>query len=273
MRKLTKDTQLCASIAERPGNFGTIFFNELFKELDLDFIYKAFRVEAKNLPAAIAGIKALGIRGVGVTMPHKLAVMKYLDVIDPTAREIGAVNTIVNNNGVLSGYNTDYYGVKKALEMIPDIAKKRVLLVGAGGIGRTFALVLRQLAVKEVFICNRDPAKARALAKEFKISYLPYMKRGHVEADVLINATSMGMSAGDDMVVPKKALPGFKAVIDVVVSPKKTLLIRAAEKLDLQTVPGLAITTQQALAQLKLYTGARPGVMVVEKAINAYFKS
>lgn len=272
MRKITKDTQLCISIAARPGNFGTVFFNELFGKLGLDFLYKAFKVEPKNLSAAIAAIRALGIRGAGVSMPHKQTAMKYLDVVDAKAKKIGAINTIVNRQGKLIGYNMDYYGAVAALKKISSVNKKRVMLIGAGGIARAIAMALKDLKVRNVTVINRDSNKAKSIAKAFGFRYHSYTKKVEITGDLLINATSMGMSSEDGLILEYQDLRKFKAVIDVIVSTKKSKLIQTAEKLGLQAVTGITITTGQATAQFKLYTGITPSNKLVKAAINSYFR-
>lgn len=269
---INKQTQVFVSLAEKPGNFGAVFFNFLFQKLSLNSIYKPLRVQAKDLAPAVAGIRSLGISGAGITMPHKQAVMKYLDKVDPVAKRIGAVNTIVNHRGLLTGYNTDYYGVKAALKKVPNLRRKSVLLLGAGGIARTFALALKQSGARQVYITNRNEAKGRAIARTFKLRYYSYERRADLLVNLFINASPLGMLASDALPVPEKFLRTIQNVIDVVVSAKKTRLIKMAEKLKLKTVAGLQITTEQAAAQFKLYTGEYPPDNLVKQAIEEYLK-
>src|SRR5438046_2951853 len=134
--KITKDTTCCISIAGSPGNFGATLFNTAFEALSLDYIYKPFRVMPEDLSKAVAGIRAFGVRGCGVSMPHKIKVLDLLDAIDPLAEEIGAVNTIVNNNGKLTGYNTDVSGAMRALKERYDVRGKSAHIIGSGGVAR-----------------------------------------------------------------------------------------------------------------------------------------
>ena len=149
---INKDTQLCVSIAERPGNFGTVIHNAAFKYCKLNFIYKAFSVT--NLENAIRGIKGFNIRGCGVSMPFKEAVIPFLDWIDPTALKIGAINTIVNDNDQLKGYNTDVYGVTTSIENLNLNSNTTVLIKGAGGIAKAIIFALKNNGLQNIYISN-----------------------------------------------------------------------------------------------------------------------
>jgi len=270
--KITKDTECCISIASSPGNFGSNFFNMAFEQMSLDYIYKPLRVEAKDLAGAIAGVRAFKIRGCGVSMPHKQKVLKYLDEINEVAKKIGAVNTIVNDNGRLIGYNTDYLGALAVLKEIPQIKNKSVLVIGAGGASRAIIMALKKINPRKITITNRNEARGKAIAKEMALLYYPYIKRGEIAADILINATPVGMSADDKPIMDKDALKRYETVIDVVVSSKKTPLINMGEKLNLKIIPGFKISIHQALVQFKLYTGVEVPINIVKRAIRSYLK-
>lgn len=138
---ISKDTQLCMSLSGRPGNFGTRFHNHLYDALGLDFLYKAFTTT--DLPAAIAGIRALGIRGCAVSMPFKEACIPYLDQLDASASVLQSVNTIVNEGGALHAYNTDYLAVRQVLTRHQVDPALRFVLRGSGGMARAVAFALR----------------------------------------------------------------------------------------------------------------------------------
>lgn len=266
---IAKDTQCCISIAERPGNSGATIFNTAFGALGLDFIYKPFKVTAENLESAIKGIRAFGIRGCGVSMPHKINVLKYLDRVDPGAKEIGAVNTIVNDDGVLSGYNTDFEGAKKILELTYDVSGKKVLIVGAGGVSRAIIKALKENGAAEIYLANRTETRGKEVAKEFGINYFPYDKRNDFQGDLFINATSVGMTPlAEEMVINKEALSNYDAVMDVVAYPNKTLLLQSAEDAGKTVIPGFKMVLYQAAAQFKLYTGQNAPLEIILKTIQ-----
>src|SRR5581483_10912195 len=128
--KITKETICCISIAERPGNFGATIFNAVFQKLGMDYIYKPFKLIPGHLDEVTKSIKALGIRGCGVSMPHKSEILKYVDSVDGLAQKIGAANTVVNDKGVLKAYNTDCAGAMKALAEIFPMKGKSAHIVG-----------------------------------------------------------------------------------------------------------------------------------------------
>ena len=146
MRAVNRKTEVCISIATKPGNFGSAFHNSAYDLLGLNWVYIPRKVEsATDLERAINGVCALNIKGCSVSMPYKETVIKYLDELDISAEKIGAVNTIKQlNDGTLKGYNTDFYGAKKALEKA-EIKGKEVLMIGAGGAAKAVGLAVREL--------------------------------------------------------------------------------------------------------------------------------
>ena len=130
---INKDTQICISISSNPSNFGTTFHNLGYKTQGLNFLYKA--VQVSDLSGAMAGVRALNITGCSVSMPFKQTVLKYIDTLDPSALHVQAVNTILQNNGKLTGYNTDYTGVLSILQILGLSRDKKVIVAGIGGVG------------------------------------------------------------------------------------------------------------------------------------------
>ena len=254
--KITKNTECCISIASSPGNFGSFIFNQTFKALSLDFIYKPFRVNPDNLSGSIHGIRALNIRGCGVSMPYKTIVHKYLDMIDHTAKEVGAINTIVNKNGVLTGYNTDVVGAEKALEKYYPVKDRTAHIIGAGGVARAIIVALKKNLCKEIILSNRDEKKAQKISKEFNITYCSNKMRKQIKADVFINATPVGMAPLDQkMIIDENELKKYHAIMDVVVSPIHTKLIKVAKRERKISISGYIMAIHQAAAQFTLYTG------------------
>ena len=141
VRSITKDTVLCMSLASRPSNIGTRFHNFLYEELELDYVYKAFTTT--DLAAAIAGIRALGIRGCGVSMPLKEACIELVDAMDASAEAIGSVNTIVNTDGRLRAYNTDYLAIAKLLADHQVPVEHTFAVLGSGGMAKAVVAALR----------------------------------------------------------------------------------------------------------------------------------
>ena len=265
---ISKKTKVCISIAGKPGDFGASVFSAAFEALSLDYIYKPFKVDPEELFDAIRGIRSFGIRGCGVSMPHKIKVMRYLDKIDPIAQKVGAVNTIVNNKNVLSGYNTDFEGIKIALrENYSDI--KRVLIIGAGGVARAIILALKEINAGEIYLANRNQNKSRKIVNEFGIKYVSYSERNNFSGDLLINATPIGMPPNTDRsIVSDKSIKRYRAVMDVVVSPNKTHLIKSAEKFGKKTISGVQISLYQATKQFKLYTGQNAPINIMMKSVR-----
>jgi shikimate dehydrogenase len=262
-------TRLCGSIASRPNKLGPIMHNAAYRALGLDFVYMAFGVT--DLKKAIEGVRGLGIRGLGVSMPFKQEVIQYLDEIDETARAIGAVNTVCNDNGKLCGYNSDWIGAVKALEEKTSIEGKRVVLVGAGGVARAIAYGIKKRAGR-IVVFDRTLEKAKRLALDFGIELGGSIERVEREKDydILINATSVGSYPNTkDSVFPKAVLRPRKAVLDVVFNPPETALIRAAKDAGCSTIPGYRMLIHQALFQFELYTGRKAPFDVMEKALLA----
>lgn len=264
---VNKDTQLCISLASRPSNFGTTLHNAAYAALGLNFVYKSFGIS--DLAGAIKGVRALNIRGCSMSMPFKEAVLPLLDELDETARLIGAVNTVVNETGKLKGYNTDHVGARKALEFIKAQPGESVLLIGAGGVARAILFALRQLGFSQVRVSNRDLKKVHSLNTILPCDAVPWEERCTVGADLLINATSVGMNS-DAQHSPIEAalLRQTRAVMDVVVSPMETKLIREARLLGREFAPGYLMSLEQAIAQFQLYTGVLPPRALLESKMR-----
>jgi shikimate dehydrogenase len=263
---------VCISVAARPSNFGTTVHNAGYRALELNFIYKAFAVT--DIGGAMAGVRALGIRGVSVSMPHKETVIAYLDAVDDTARVIGAVNTVVNQQGSLIGYNTDAYGAKVALQLLGDLSDSTVLVLGAGGAAKAILFALNELRPARVIVCNRTDDKADALARKWGFASVAWEDRETTVADVIINATLVGMNpAPDHMPIGREALKQCWGVMDVILSPMESRLIREAKSLGKKVVPGYKMSLYQAAAQFELYTTVAPPMEELEQAIVDMLKA
>lgn len=262
-------TKLCGSIASRPSKLGPIIHNAACRALDLDFVYMAFGVT--DLRKAIEGVRGLGIRGLGVSMPFKQEVIQYLDHTDETARTIGAVNTICNENGKLTGYNSDWIGAVRALEEKTSIDGKKVVLVGAGGVARAIVYGVKKKGGR-IVVFNRTLEKAKQLVADFGIELGGGVEEVSREKDydILINATSVGSHPNiGDRIFPDSVLRPGKVVLDVVFNPPETALIKAARSAGCSTIPGYRMLVHQALFQFELYTGQKAPFEVMEKALLA----
>lgn len=261
-------TKLCCLIGNPvEHSMSPAIHNVGYKTLGLNYAYLAFKV--LNLKPAIQGIKALGIRGVSVTLPHKVEVLKYLDKIDSKAKEIGAVNTIVNANGILKGYNSDCLGAIKALKEKTNIAGKKVVLLGAGGAARAIAVGLK-VQKANITILNRTVSKAKKLVQLIKLGKFGGLDKLQLikSADILINATSVGMYPRINITtVPKKFLHPKLIVFDIVYNPKETRLIKEAKSISCKTIYGYKMLLYQAITQFELFTGYKAPVEIMEKTL------
>jgi shikimate dehydrogenase len=247
--QVNKSTRICISIAEKPGIFGLEFHNKGYELLGLNFVYFPLKVLAKDLESSMQLVRD-NIHGCSVTMPHKIEVIKYLDELDDSALRTGAVNTILNTDGILKGYNTDYYGAKEALKSL-SIKGKEVLLLGAGGVSRAIAYAVKDLG-GNLTITNRTEFKALELAQKVGAETISWDSRNLKKYYLLINGTKIGMEDNEQMPIDETALKNFNAVMDVVVAD--TRLARNAKSSGLQVIYGRTMTTYQAAKQFEIYT-------------------
>ncbi|HEY0249101.1 MAG TPA: shikimate 5-dehydrogenase [Gryllotalpicola sp.] len=254
--ELSKDTRLCISLAARPSNHGTRFHNRLYEELGLDFVYKAMTTD--DIAAAIAGVRALGIRGCSVSMPWKEEVIPLVDAMTPSAAAIQSVNTIVNDSGVLTAYNTDYLAIEQLIashRLDPD---RPVLLRGSGGMGRAVASAFRDAGFSGTIIA-RNPLAGQGLAAELDWEWAQAPEG--LTAPIIVNVTPIGMAGGPDaesLAFSSEQIDAASVVFDVVALPVETPLIRAARAAGTHVVTGGEVIALQAAEQFSLYTGVTP---------------
>ena len=254
---LSKDTRLCISLAARPSNIGTRFHNYLYEQLGLDFIYKAFTTT--DIAAAIGGVRALGICGCSVSMPFKEDVIPLVDEVEPSARAIHSVNTIVNDDGRLTASNTDYIAVQRLIEEHGLNPAEPVLIHGSGGMASAVGAAFRDKGFHAGIIVARNPATGQALADRLGYDYAREV--GSRTAPVIVNVTPIGMAGGpdedrsafDDTTIAKAHI-----VFDVVALPSETPLIGAARAARAKVITGAEVIALQAAEQFERYTGVRP---------------
>ncbi|KUH70003.1 shikimate dehydrogenase [Mycolicibacterium novocastrense] len=254
---LSKDTRLCISLAGRPSNIGTRFHNYLYDLLGLDFIYKAFTTT--DIAAAIGGVRALGIRGCSVSMPFKHDVLALVDEIEQSARSIGAVNTIVNDDGRLTASNTDYLAVQALIAAHGLQPSQSVLVYGSGGMAGAVAAAFCDAGFDRGTIAARNAETGRSLADRLGYEYRSEV--GARTADVLVNVTPVGMAGGPEangIAFGEEAVANAHTVFDVVAVPSETPLIKAAREAGVGVITGAEVIALQAAEQFERYTGVRP---------------
>jgi shikimate dehydrogenase len=258
---LNKDTLLCISLAARPSNIGTRFHNHLYDVLGLDFVYKAFTTT--DIAAAIGGVRALGIRGCSVSMPFKEDVLALVDEVEPSARAIHSVNTIVNDVSVPGGHltasNTDYLAVQRLItehRLDPD---GTVLIRGSGGMANAVGAAFRDSGFTSGVIVARNVDTGGALADRLGYEYAPDV--GDRTASVVVNVTPIGMAGGaeaSECAFDQATIAAADTVFDVVALPSETPLIIAARDAGIAVVTGAEVIALQAAEQFERYTGVRP---------------
>lgn len=262
---INRDTQLCMSLAGLPGNFGTRFHNYLYQKLGLNFIYKAFTTQ--DIEAAVKGVRALGIRGCAVSMPFKESCMPFLDAIDPSANVIDSVNTIVNDNGRLTGFNTDYIAVKSLIEDHQLDTSARVMIRGSGGMGKAVIAAFRDAGFRDVIIAARNRESGLALAKLYGFQWQP-LPEG-IACDILVNVTPVGMAGSkqsNDLAYSESMVETASVIFDVVALPPETPVIMLAQRMGKKTISGAEVIALQAVEQFEMYTGVRPDDALITEA-------
>ena len=254
---ITAKTKVCMVIGNPIGHsLSPQIHNAGYRALriDNDFVYVACQVEIDKMADFVNGVRAMGVRGISCTIPHKIEIMKYLDEVDKTAKEIGAVNTVVNENGKLKGYNTDWMGAVCPFKGMTTLKNKKVALIGAGGTARAVAYGMSEKGAK-LFIFNRTRDKAESLAAEYGGTPLSLDDLVEIEQmDIIFNTTSIGLQNENESPVPKELISARHIVFDAVYRPHETKLLRQAKEQGAQVIYGALMLLHQAAAQFKLYT-------------------
>jgi shikimate dehydrogenase len=250
--------------------------NAAFEYLGLDFLYLPFRVLEKDLKNAVRGARAFNLKGFNVTIPHKVSIIKFLDDVDLIARKIGAVNTVVNQEGELLGYNTDGLGALEALrEGGVDPKGKKIVVIGAGGASRAITFQLAGECSK-LTILNRTKIKAVKLAKLIDVgtevqgrSLTPKSLESSLnDSDILINTTSVGMHPNvNESPVPKAFLHKDLVVFDIVYNPLETLLLKYARNAGAKSINGVGMLVNQGAISFKMWTGHEAPKDIMRKAV------
>jgi len=239
--------------------------NSAFSHVNYNGVYLAFR--AKEIGKAISGIRALSIKGAGITIPHKVKVIEFLDEIDDTAERIGAVNTIVNRQGKITGYNFDSIGAVKAVKEKTGINNKSVAILGAGGAARAVGYGMASEGGK-LTILNRTKESGEKLAADLGSDFSLLKDFKKVKCDILINTTSLGMAPNlNKMPVEKKNLNKGMIVMDIVYNPLRTPLLKVAQNIGCTTIDGVSMFVYQGACQFELWTEKKAPVDLMRKTV------
>ena len=278
MNLITGKTRICGIIGDPvEHSMSPVMHNAAFEALGLDYVYLPFHVQGEELKEAINGIRALNIVGLNVTIPHKMAVIPFLDKLDPLAERMGAVNTIASENGELTGYNTDAPGFLQALRaqgIEPD--GKSIVILGAGGAAKGISFILAGAGASLV-ILNRTLSRAEELASQIaryyhqKVEAMTLneanLKRAFERVDVLVNTTSVGMVPDVDRTpVPGNLLNSHLAVSDIVYNPLETRLLREAKAAGARTIDGLDMLVWQGALAFEKWTGRKAPFEIMKQA-------
>ena len=234
---INKETVMCMSLAARPGNFGTRFHNFLYEELGLDYLYKAFRTQ--DIVGAIAGVRALNIRGCAISMPFKEACIPLVDELDPSAQAIDSINTIVNTDGHLKAYNTDYIAIAQLLadyQVSPDLS---FALRGSGGMAKAVACALRDAGFRHGTIIARNERTGRQLAELYGFEWTADIR--DVQAQLLLTATPIGMPGGpeaDELAYTPEQIAAADVIFEVVAASEGTPLTRVSREQHKRLITG-----------------------------------
>ena len=256
-----------------------IMHNEALRDKNLNYVYLAFDVLPENLKYVVDGVKSLGtVGGFNITIPHKVEIMKYLDEIDKEAELIGAVNTVKIEKDRAIGYNTDGLGARMSLEEeIGKVEDKNILIIGAGGAARAVAFELAKN--NHLTIINRTVEKAELLAKEIseKLNKHIYYNNLNIDIgdfDIIIHTTPIGMYPNVNVqpIIDTNKIEENMVVMDLIYNPEETVLLREAKKQGAKTINGLGMLVYQGAISFEIWTGVKPNIDVMKKAICNSFK-
>lgn len=247
-----------------------ILHNTLFSELHLNYVYLSFEIHPTMFNFLPKSIRIMNIAGLNVTIPYKEKILRYLDSIDPLAKEIGAVNTIVNKNGKLIGYNTDVYGFIESLSQ-KNLKNKDVFVLGCGGVSKAIIVGLKKLNVNRIFVSDIDRKKVENVKKLHKklVEEVKPQKYSKIlsKVEMFINATPVGMKENDPAPIPLEYLSNRILIYDVIYN-RETELIKYAKKIGSEYIDGKPMFIYQAAESFFLWTGIKPPIETMFKIIN-----
>lgn len=277
--------------AELVGVFGdpvdenpTVVLEEAaFRELGLNYKYLNFHVTSEHLAEAVKGLKAMGFRGINLTIPHKQDVVPLLDELSEAARIIGAVNTVVvREDGILFGENTDGKGFIESLKQAGvSLKNRRMVLLGAGGAARAIAVEAAFAGINSIIVVNRNEGRGRELVKligtatQSSAEFVPWNKTYTIPAqtDILVNATSVGLypNVNDCPDIVLDSISSEMTVCDVITNHPMTVLLKAAQARGAKIIDGLGMLVNQGAIGFQLWTGLEAPTEVMHRAIREEF--
>jgi shikimate dehydrogenase len=269
-------TRLCAVLGLPIAHSASpAMHNAAFAALGLNWRYLAFEVEPKNLRTAIEGARAMNFAGLNLTVPHKLLAVDMVNLLDESAMKWGAVNTIKFQPEGAVGFNTDADAITRSLreDLKLELRGAKILLLGAGGAGRTAALKLASENVAELYLVNRTPSKAEAIAGEVKKQFPSVtVAVGYPRAkmDLVLNATSLGLKADDASPLDERqfSLIQTRAVYDMIYRPAETQLLACAKAAGCLTANGLGMLLHQGAKAFEIWTGRTAPLEVMRRALE-----
>lgn len=234
-----------------------LLHNTAFRSLGLPGVYLSWPVEPGRLPAFMDAMRLLNIRGCSITIPHKVDIVPLLDGVSDGVRLMGACNTLYRDGDAIRGENTDVIGFMEPLRKLALPPSARALLLGAGGVARAAAVGLQRLGLTRISVANRRPDRAKELAAAFGLEAVPWDARGEIGADILINATSLGMTGAHENETPYPAacFRGRGIAYDLIYTPFQTRFLREAAQAGWTRLSGLGMFLGQGDAQFHLWTG------------------
>ena len=257
--------------------------NAAYKQMGMDYVYVAFKIEKDNLSHLIESAKTMGLVGLNVTIPYKTDIIEYLDEVDDTARRINAVNTIRFKDGMAKGYNTDGTGAVKSIEKYTELKNKKVLVLGAGGASKAITFTLLNHGINSLTIANRSRDNAIHLIDNLKkqtgfdqISYVDIEKADTIleDVDIIINTTPIGMYPNVDADTPIKTekINENHVVMDIIYNPLETKLLKNAKDNGATTISGTNMLINQGITAFEIFTDRTPSYESFEKALLEQLK-
>ncbi len=283
MKEITGHTRLTGLLGSPVSHsISPMMHNESFKQLDLDYVYVAFDVGAEDMKTAVEGLRTLNVRGFNVTMPGKHVMTTLCDKLSPAAEIIGAVNTVVNENGILTGYTTDGVGYMRALkEAGYDMIGKKMTLLGAGGAATAIFVQAALDGVREISIFRRRNSnwdksletvkllneRTSCKVNLYDIDDASLLRREIMDSDLLTNGTSIGMEPHADQSIITDATMFHKNLIvsDVIYNPRETKFLRLAREAGCVTLNGLDMLLYQGAESFRLWTGQDMPVDIIKE--------
>ena len=269
MREINKETKLFISLSSNPSNFGTIVYNELFKEFKINAIYKSFKVT--QIADLKKNINFLDIKGASISMPFKEKVVNQLDNLDKISKKLKIVNTIKNIRGKLYGYNSDYLAIRKIFLDIKNIKNYTFIVSGSGAIAKTVILALTEMNAKKIFIKGRNKKKTNELVEEFACNEYRLNINKKNNPIFLINCTPIGMVGKNFKKLPfsNDLIEQSSVVMDLVNHPINTAFINFANKYKKKLIRGNLISLYQIQSQFEIYTNKK---LKLSKLISIFKK-